>query len=186
MDTTDEKVRAGAHLKRPVALNEIEDPETGLALLAEAPAPQTPEQERTRLFWTEQFKQWRQWRAGDKLAFCRALVACQKCHKPPPRWLCDASLIAVQGMTRAELREQAALSDHIRRWQAVQAARGLRPWDGRNNPKPGTWEDAWAEAADRLGESDRTVRESYTLVQAAGGADITLETYRREVRRRKL
>src|SRR5262249_854697 len=53
-------------------LNLIQDPETGLALLAKRP----PEQEWDRLFWQNQFTLWRHWRAGDMQAVSHAVTCC--------------------------------------------------------------------------------------------------------------
>ena len=55
-------------------LDLIQDPETGLALLAKCAGEKTPEQERERLFWQLQFMQWRDWRAGDVTAVARAVI----------------------------------------------------------------------------------------------------------------
>src|SRR5262249_44581856 len=69
----------------------IEDPETGLALLSERLSEETPEQALNRLFWQDQFMQWRDWRAGDVLAVWRAAASCALSKKPPPAWLCRAT-----------------------------------------------------------------------------------------------
>jgi hypothetical protein len=47
-----------AATRKPVALDAITDPEAGLALLAQRPDDETPEQKRLRLFW--QFRSQRQ------------------------------------------------------------------------------------------------------------------------------
>jgi hypothetical protein len=66
----------------PAELDKIQDPETGLALLSKLPKRQeTPEQRRKRLFWQFQFTQWRDWRAGDVLAFGRAIDCCSLLNK---------------------------------------------------------------------------------------------------------
>ena len=56
----------------PAELDKIQDPETGLALLSKLPK---------RLFWQFQFTQWRDWRAGDVLAFGRAIDCCSLLNK---------------------------------------------------------------------------------------------------------
>ena len=55
-------------------LDEAQDPETGLALLAKYSGEATPKQVNKHLFWQFQFMQWRDWRAGDVLAVSRALT----------------------------------------------------------------------------------------------------------------
>lgn len=180
-----------ASADKPTDLDDIRDPEIGLALLAKGNGqPQAPEQNRTRLFWRFQFMQWKAWIAGDRLAICLALYACKVFSKPPPRWLLEASMdFAERGMTPGERREQGKLQEHLLRWEAVKLVRGQRPFDGRNRDNPSSWNDAWAEAAEmlamkRAAVSADTVKASYALVQAAGGKDITLDSYRRELRRR--
>jgi hypothetical protein len=52
-----------------------------------------------------------------------------------------------------------------------------------------SWDECWPRAAEMLkgtenaGSAD-TVRKSYILIQAAGGAEITLESYQRAVQKR--
>src|SRR5262249_2279429 len=104
----------------PIELDRIQDPETGLALLARRPDETTPEQERKRLFWQFQFMQWRDWRAGDTLAVPRAIACCRLLNRAPPRWLCDATLeLSEQRMSDDEKRAYTDLTKHYLRWQAV-------------------------------------------------------------------
>jgi hypothetical protein len=165
----------------PIVLDNISDPEAGLALLAKAHRPDDPERERSLLFWTAQFRQWRQWLDGDTLAIARALHICTMLALPPPRWLYDASMkLCEQRMSPRERQDQERMGLHMMRYEALVQAKVGR-----------TWAEAEAVAVEMLAVGDAeistsTVRESYSIIKAAGGRDATLQSYRREVRRRGL
>jgi hypothetical protein len=173
-----------------IKFDEIQDPETGLALLAKCPGEETPEQENKRLFWQFQFVQWRDWRAGDVLAVSRALTCCSLFRRPPPRWLCDASHeLCERNMSADEKRAYRDGAKHFLRWEAVELVRGRRPWDPRNYKRKMHGDAVWAAAAKLVAGTDakgsaETVRKSYALVRRAGGALVTLQNYRREVEKR--
>jgi hypothetical protein len=180
-----------AATRKPIALDAIADPETGLALLAQRPDDETPEQSRLRLFWQFQFMQWRDWLAGDVLAFARAQFCCSYLHQGPPRWLRKASLeLCERRMSDGDKRTYGDLTDHLLRYQAVQSVRGRRPWDARNTSKSKVRGDAvWKAAAKLLAGngvkcSGETVRKSYTLIKRAGGERVTLPSYKRAVEER--
>jgi hypothetical protein len=163
-----------------VMLDDILDPEVGLALLSNRPDEETPEQSQHRRFWTFVFKEWRDGLAGDTLAFLRALLACSYERVPPPRGLVDA-LIAreIERMAQEERQDHAAMARHKARWEAMRAAlaEGL------------SYEGARAAASARLAGSNaagepRTVRESYEIINDAGGERATLTGYRRARQRR--
>jgi hypothetical protein len=178
--------------QKPIALDAIADPETGLALLAKRPDEETPEQSRLRLFWQFQFLQWRDWRAGEVLAFARAMHCCSHFHQGPPRWLREAALeLCERRMSDGDKRAYGDLINHLLRWEAVQLTRGRRPWDARNSKRKVRGDAVWEVAAKMLAgaTSAETVRKSYTLIKHAGGERVTLPSYKRAVverdRRRK-
>ena len=110
------------------ALDLIQDPETGLALLSKRPGEETPEQTRNRQFWQYQFMDWRDWRAGDVQAIAHAVTCCMSYNRPPPLWLCRAGYeLYVQCMSDDEKRERGDLKKHFLRWKAVELVRGRRP-----------------------------------------------------------
>ena len=163
-----------------VMLDDIQDPEAGLALLSKRPDEETPEQAHRRRFWTFLFNEWRDGLAGDTLAFLRTLLACNYEGEPPPRGLVNA-LIAreVERMSREERQDLAAMARHKARWEAMRAALA----EGQS------YEAARAAASVRLAGSDaagepRTVRESYEIINDAGGERASLTGYRRARQRR--
>ena len=166
-------------------LNLIQDPETGLALLAKHEWP--PERELQRQFWQAQFTYWRDWRAGDVQAIAHAVTCCAFYKRSPPLWLCRA-VYELHGQCRPddEKREHGALREHFLRWEAVELVCGRRPGDPRNYKKKMRGEAVWVEAAKLVADTDakasaETVRKSHALVRRAGGALVTLPNYRREV-----
>lgn len=189
-------------------LNLIPDPETGLALLAKCRGPKTPEQEQEHQFWRLQFTEWRNQLAGDVQAVGRASVDCELFGRSPPMWLLKAiSSLCVQQMSPNDKRAHGAMMGHFRRWKAVQLVRGRHPKDPLNYGRVdedvakvvaimgGTLNherkvisddiDAVCEEAAKLvaemggtGKAE-TVRKSYELIKRAGGAQVTLGSYRR-------
>ena len=163
-----------------VKLDHIRDPEAGLALLSNNPDEETPEQRQLRRFWTFVFEEWRDGLAGDTLAFHRALRACSYQGKPPPRGLLDDMIAReVERMSKEERRDQAALARHKKRWEAMRAALA----------EDLSYEDARAAASVNLARGNawgepRTVRESYEIINKAGGARASLTDYRRARQRR--
>jgi hypothetical protein len=174
-------------------LNLIQDPETGLALLAKYSWP--PERELQRRFWEDQFTLWRKWLAGDAQAIGHAVTNCAFHKRPPPLWLCYASIeLCERCRSDAEKRERKDLTEHVLRWEAVELVRGRRPWDPRNYKKKVCGDAVFKEAAKLVANTDAkagadTVKKSHALVKRAGGPLVTLASYRREVevreRRRK-
>ena len=68
--------------------------------------------------------------------------------------------------------------------------RGRHPRDPRNYKKKVHGDAVWAEAAKLVADTDvkasaETVRKSHTLIKRAGGAQVTLPNYRREVEERE-
>jgi hypothetical protein len=167
-------------------LNLIQDPETGLALLAKRSGEETPEQERERQFWRLQFNAMRDWLAGDALAVGRAVTDCSLFNRPPPFWLVKASnLLGMRCMSDAEKRSRRDINKHYRRWRAVQLVRGRHPNDPRNFKKKVDGDAVWVEATklDATVDVDM-VKKSYALIKRAGGASVTLPSYRRAVKKR--
>jgi hypothetical protein len=169
----------------------IQDPETGLALLAKRSGKQTPEQERERQFWQLQFTNLRDWQQGDVLAVSRAMTDCSIFNRPPPFWLLKAnSDLCVQHMTDAEKRARGDMNTHWLRWKAVKLVRGRHPNDPRNFKRgvvrgEAVWEEAAKLLAGTNAECDEeTVRKSYALIRRAGGTHVTLPSYKREVKAR--
>ena len=172
-------------------LDLIQDPETGLALLAKHPGEETPVQTRSREFWQYQFVYWQAWRAGDVEAIAHAVTCCRSYNRTPPLWLCRAGYeLHAQCRTDNEKREHGDLRKHFLRWKAVELVRGRRPGDPRNRKTKVHGDAVWVEAAKLVANTDaeasaETVRKSYALVRRAGGALVTLPNYRREVERRR-
>ena len=158
----------------------IQDPEAGLALLSKHPDEGTPEQIHRRRFWTFLFNQWRDGLAGDTIAFLRALLACNYEGEPPPRGLVNALFAReIERMAKEERQDHAAMHRHKARWKAMRAALA----EGQS------YETARAAASARLAGSDaaglpRTVRESYEIINEAGGERASLTGYRRARQRR--
>jgi hypothetical protein len=173
-----------------IIFNLIGDPETGLALLAKCPAAETPEQERERQFWRLQFMDWRDWRAGDVLAISRALTDCSLLNRPPPFWLLKASVsLGQQCMSDGEKRSRRDMNKHWHRWKAVKLVRGRHPNDPRNFTRKVQGDAVWEEAAKLVADMDaeanaETVKKSYALIRRAGGVQVTLPSYKREVAKR--
>jgi hypothetical protein len=172
-------------------LNLIQDPETGLALLSKCPGEETPAQELQHQFWQAQFTHWQEWRAGDARAVWRAVTCCAFYKRPPPLWLCRASIeLYERCRPNNEKRERSDLTEHFLRWEAVELVRGRRSGDPRNYEKKvhrdAVWEEAAKLVAGTVAEaSAETVRKSHALIKRAGGALVTLPNYRREVKRRR-
>src|SRR5262249_15379862 len=107
-----------------VRLDDIRDPEAGLAALSKDPPNETPESRKLRKLWQFQFKCWRDWLAGDSLAIPRAIYCCRNENQRPPRWLMDASVeFAEQGLSDTERERQNDFARHYRRWEAVEASK---------------------------------------------------------------
>src|SRR5262245_28985490 len=170
--------------------NLVPDPETGLALLAKCPAAKTPEEEQERQFWRLQFMSWRDCLAGDVLAVSRALIDCSLFNSSPPFWLQKASVARdMQCMSDGEERARRDMNIHWHRWKAVKLVRGRHPKDPRNFTREVEGDAVWEKAAKLLADTDggvnaETVRKSYQLIERAGGAQITLPSYKREVAKR--
>jgi hypothetical protein len=166
-------------------LNLIQDPETGLALLAKYSWP--PEREPQRRFWQAQFTHWQEWRAGDAQAVGHAVTSCAFHKRRPPLWLCYASIeLGERCRSDAEKREHRDLTEHVLRWKAVELVRGRRPWDPRNYerkvPSDAVFEEAAKLVAGTAAEAGADmVKKSHALVRRAGGPLVTLANYRREV-----
>jgi hypothetical protein len=159
-----------------VNLDIIQDPEAGLAAIeSDWPDEGTPEQRRYRRAWIFVLKEWRDGLAGDTLAFMRALLVCHYLGEPPLYGLLMAlTARVVEQMSKEEQQDHAALARHRARWKAMQAAlaEGL------------SYESAREAASARLVGSDaaglpRTVRESYEIINKAGGERASLTGYRR-------
>jgi hypothetical protein len=167
----------------------IQDPEIGLALLAKHSVEETPAQTRFREFWQYQFTYWQAWRAGDVEAIAHAITCCMSYNQRPPLWLCRAGYeLHEQCRPGDEKRELNALREHFLRWKAVELVCGRRLGDPRNYRRRVRGDAVWAEAAKLVvgtnaEASAETVRKSHALVRRAGGAELTLANYRREVER---
>ena len=117
-------------------LDLIQDPETGLALLAKRPGEETPVQERQPQFWQSQFAYWQAWRAGDVEAFARAVTCCTSYNRPPPLWLCRAGYeLYEQCRPDDEKREHGDLRKHFLRWEAVEPGARAAPREIRATTK---------------------------------------------------
>jgi hypothetical protein len=173
-------------------LNEIQDPETGLELLAKRPEGATPEQAHNLLFWQIQFTQWRDRRAGDVLAVGRAAASCALSKKPVPCWLSRAiNELCMQHMSPHEKRVYISMRKHSIRWDLAELEQRRRRRGDLHNRKKKTRGDAGWEAAvveELAGTNakcgEEPVKKSHQLIKRAGGAQITLTSYKRAVKER--
>jgi hypothetical protein len=166
-------------MDKPVVLDGL-DPAQGLALLREDTPEDTPEQRRRRLFWRFMFEQQLAWIAGDTLAITKCLLTCRIHHEPLPRWLADATIALIcNRMPAAEQQQQSDFAMHKIRWEAVREL----------HERHMTLEECRPVAADMLAGTEAagagdTIRDSYRLIERAGGERATLDSYRAAVRRR--
>jgi len=160
-------------------LDEVQDPETGFALLSNRPGPdeETPKQALDYIFWLGQFTYWRDSLAGNALAVAGAAMHCALVKRPLPAWLCRA--IHLRCMPDAEKRACRDMAKHALRYQAVELVRCQEKAQG---------DEVFEEAAklvvgtDAEGDAE-TVRKSHQLIRRAGnGHVVTLQNYKREVR----
>jgi len=175
-----------------IRLDDIQDPEAGLAALSKDPPNETPESRKLRKFWQFQFECWRDWLAGDSLAIPRAIYCCRITHQPPPRWLVDASLqFAERGMFPKERDTQTDFARHHRRWELVEAS--IRRHDKLQVGSPRRADSFKEDPVERAAEiwnqtepavSDDTIRDSHRLINEAGGVRATFESYRRVAHKR--
>jgi len=173
-------------------LNEIQDPETGLALLAKRPEGATPEQAHHLLFWQIQFMQWRDWLSGDVLAVGRATASCALSRKPVPFWLSRAiNELCMQHMSPHEKAVYINMRKHSIRWEVAELEqRRRRRGDLRNRKKKTRGDTGWeAATVEKLAGTnaecgEETVKKSHQLIQRAGGAQVTLASYKRAVKAR--
>jgi hypothetical protein len=162
------------------------DPEIVLAWLAKCSDGEMPEQERQ--FWQLQLACRQDWRDGDVQAIGRALRDCWLFGMPTPFWLLEAhSSLYVQHMSDADKRDWNAMIRHLRRWKAVKLVRGRHPNDPLNFKKKVRGDRVGLEAAKLVADTDPkakvkadTVLKSHGLIERAGGAQVTLSSYRRE------
>ena len=151
-------------------LNDISDPEEGLALLAERPREEIPEQAFLRQFWTFIFEEWRDGLRGDPLAFGRALLACSVLGKMRPYGLVNAVLAReVERMSPKDHQDHSYFAQHKARYEAVRALVDAGMSQGR----------AYDAAADLLAKEGargepRTMRESFEIIFDAGGERTSL------------
>jgi hypothetical protein len=168
------------------ALDEIEDPEVGLALLSKRPSGETPEQALNLLFWQIQFTEWRNWLQGDVLAIARAIAICSigKSKKPPPTWLSKAvGGLCLQHMSRHDKRAKRKMLEHFRRWETAELVRRGRAGDPLNRNKKVRGDAVWEETAELLAGTiakgdEETMRKSHQLIKRAGGSQATLPSYK--------
>ena len=122
------------------ALDLIQDPETGLALLAKHPGEETPVQVRNREFWQYQFRYWQAWRAGDVEAIAHAVTCCRSYNRPPPLWLCRAGYEHhEQGMPDDEKRERSDLRRTLPALGGGGAGARTAPRGSAQLQKEGSW-----------------------------------------------
>jgi hypothetical protein len=121
------------------------------------------------------------WLAGDALAVVRAANICKICHEPPPRWLVDAILTSVvHRMSKAARRDYEAFQIHCLRWAKVKEV----------HERGAPWDDSYPTASDELAGTEAKageymMKESYSLVQKAGGKAATFKSYRHVVAERR-
>lgn len=183
-----------------------------LNLLGERPSDDQLERTRQRQFEHDMRAARERWEGGDLTAIGEALRRCHWYQRTPPRWLVEASEVLVErAMTEEEKRARREWNIHFARWEALVELRARRHELRKRSQEPlkywhklperqrelppevdnrgDTWESAREAVSEILrnteaAESARTVKASYELVEAAGGAQATFESFLRERSRR--
>jgi hypothetical protein len=171
-------------------LDQIEDPEIGLARIADRPSGETPEQTYDFLFWQIQFTEQRNWLQGDAVAIWRAGASCHLSRKSPPAWLCKAiGELCMRYMSADDKRAYRKMQEHFLRWETVESVRRQTLKDPRK--KKNRDNDVWEKAAKLIPNTDakpsgETVRKSHQLIKRAGGSQVTFQSYKRAAKERYL
>jgi hypothetical protein len=132
------------------------------------------------------------WLDGDLTAYVYAVRLCGRHRQHPPRWLVEASKVMVErAMAEEEKRARREWAIHRARWEALVELRERRhELKERGDDRGMTWERAREAVSEELAHdeergSERTIKASYELVEAAGGAQATFADFLKERRRRK-
>lgn len=135
----------------------------------------------------------RQWRAGDRTAPARAIRECAHGQLPPPWWVVEAfGELTVVAMSEDEKRARLEWHKHRIRWEALAELRERKlELLARGDDRGMTWDRAREAVSEMLAGgvaegSDDTVKYSYDLVEEAGGAAATFQTYQAAVKRRRI
>jgi hypothetical protein len=124
------------------------------------------------------------WLEGDYTAIRDAVRACRAHNKEPPGWIVEATDKLVElAMGQDERNQRRLWENHLARWEALTELRDRRHELHKLGDDRGmSWERARAAVSEALqgtpaaGNED-TVKASYEIVQAAGGAEATFERY---------
>ena len=131
------------------------------------------------------------WRAGDLGAIHQAARELCVGQQAPPWWLVDAIAKLIERSLSNDEKEARRLFEiHQRRWEAVVEIRQRRhEFALRGDMRGMTWLRCYAAAAEVLEGTDaagslEAMKDSYQLIQKAGGAGATQKNYQRIVRER--
>jgi hypothetical protein len=133
------------------------------------------------------------WRAGDCTALAAAIRECWLRGEVPEEWLVEATADVVRlAMSEHEQRSRNDWDRHKARWEALVELRERRyELLGRFNDDRGiSLERARGAVSDILKQTDaagspEAIKQSYEIVEAAGGADATYLRYKALLQRRR-
>jgi len=137
------------------------------------------------------------WLDGDHTAYVYAVRLCGRHRRHPPDWLIEASEALVErAMAEEEKRARREWVIHRARWEALVELRDRRHELKQHGGDRGmTWDDAREAVSEILQETEAagsaaTIKESYELIQDAGGEGATFRDFlevrhRRRVRRQE-
>ena len=116
------------------------------------------------------------WLDGDHTAYVYAVRLCGRHRRHPPDWLIEASEALVErAMAEEEKRARREWVIHRARWEALVELRDRRHELKQHGDDRGmTWDDAREAVSEILQETEAagsaaTIKESYELIQDAGG-----------------
>jgi hypothetical protein len=137
------------------------------------------------------------YQGGNLTAFAQAVRLCWLYQEHPPRWVMEASEVLVErAMAEDEKRARREFIIHRTRWETLAELRERRHELAASGDERGTsWERAREAVSeylqnDEAAGSAATIKDSYELIQDAGGEQATFKSFlearqRRQARRRR-
>jgi hypothetical protein len=135
--------------------------------------------------------------SGDLTAFAQAVRLCWRHRRHPPLWLMEASKTLVErAWEEDKKRARREWAIHRARWEALVELRERRhELKQRGDDRGMTWDDAREAVSEALEKDEAAgsaaaIKESYELIQDAGGEGATFQDFldarhRRHVRRQE-